>query len=340
MADPPVNPAIINRDERCAAEADRRSDPMLGTAFPAAVVLLVEQPGPWGPGGLIDSRFDRSVAQRLVRRCGGAGVRVLAIRRPGRSVPNGPRAWAVADCRPGREALVWGTFDRDDELLSVDVRAVADGAASPRPAPTGTAPTGTPPTETPPTKIEPLYAVCAHGRHDACCAMRGRPVVEALAVVRPGQVWECSHVGGDRFAANVLVLPSGLLYGRVPTTAAAALADATDRGAVLGGYLRGRVGFPPPVQAAMVHAHLQRPGLPWDAVLWDALASNGSDAATSGAGRHDREVVVTLDVAGDPVQVLVRRERADPQWLTCGSAAPQPFDRYLPRSVPAPVPVP
>ena len=32
---------------------------------------------------------------------------------------------------------------------------------------------------------EPVYLVCAHGRHDACCAMRGRPVAAELAADAP-----------------------------------------------------------------------------------------------------------------------------------------------------------
>ena len=76
---------------------------------------------------------------------------------------------------------------------------------------------------------DPLYLVCTHGRHDACCALRGRPVALELDRVRPGRVWETSHVGGDRFAANLLVLPTGEVYGRVLPFAASDLV-ATDRG--------------------------------------------------------------------------------------------------------------
>ncbi len=110
-------------------------------------------------------------------------------------------------------------------------------------------------------RTAPLYAVCAHGTHDVCCAIRGRPVAAALDRVRPGQVWESSHVGGDRFAANVLVLPSGVLYGRVVESAAGALVEAVDRGGVLHQHLRGRVGFQPDVQAAMALAYRERPDL-------------------------------------------------------------------------------
>ncbi|HEY3629577.1 MAG TPA: hypothetical protein VGL21_01715, partial [Jatrophihabitantaceae bacterium] len=71
--------------DRCALQAQLRGDPMLGTAFPASRVLLVEQPGAWGRDGLRSSAFDRATAEALERRANADGVRVLAIRRPGRT---------------------------------------------------------------------------------------------------------------------------------------------------------------------------------------------------------------------------------------------------------------
>ena len=69
----------------------------------------------------------------------------------------------------------------------------------------------------------PLVAVCAHGKHDQCCAVRGRAATAAIAARYPEFTWECSHLGGDRFAATMLVLPEGLCYGRVDSTEAAEL---------------------------------------------------------------------------------------------------------------------
>ena len=165
---------------------------MLGTAFPADRILLVEQPGGWGKDGLAASRFDRAVAAQLIQQLGRRNIRVLAIRRPGRSPEPEQRQWGYADCRVGRQQLSWGTFEADDELLRLDLDAVE-----------------------PSVDQRPVYAVCAHGTHDMCCAIEGRPVAAALDRECPGRSWECSHVGGDRFAANVLVLPTGQQYGQV-----------------------------------------------------------------------------------------------------------------------------
>ena len=74
----------------------------------------------------------------------------------------------------------------------------------------------------------------------------------ALAAAYPDETWEVSHIGGDRFAGNVLVLPHGLYLGRLDAdTAVAAAAD------LLGGrlpldVLRGRSNLPMPAQAGEI----------------------------------------------------------------------------------------
>jgi len=306
---------VSDRAERCAVQAGLRGDPMLGTAFPASRLLLVEQPGPWGRAGLLDSRFDRAVAHRLIAKLDREGVRVISIRRPGRSDTSKPRSWAVSDCRPGRERLVWGSFGRDEDLLEVNPSAILDAPAdSSRPLAAdhvGGRPVGQ----------TPLYAVCAHGTHDACCAIRGRPIAAALHRVRPGQVWECSHVGGDRFAANVLVLPLGLLYGRVVESLAEPLVNLTERGEVLGQNLRGRVGFSPESQAAMSLVHRELPGL------------SVTDVRFIGSDRRSAEsTAVRLTVQGAAVEVLVRVEQSSTQWLTCQTEHPSRAKVYQPMS--------
>lgn len=194
-------------------------------------MVLVEQPGPWGRSALVQSRLDPRVGAALGARAVAHGMRVLLIRRPGRDPGRERRRWAVVDCRPGHEAIRWGDFGEDAELTDLPL----DGRA------------GSP-------SYEPCFLVCTHGRHDACCAIRGRPVAAALEAARPGMVWECSHVGGDRFAANLVALPHGLYYGRVDDLSAVRVAEAHESGQVVPGLLRGRSTFAPVVQAAQDHA--------------------------------------------------------------------------------------
>jgi hypothetical protein len=96
------------------------------------------------------------------------------------------------------------------------------------------------------------YLVCTNGARDPCCAIRGPAVAQALARVLPGQVYECSHLGGHRFAANVLVLPEGLCFGRLDARSAVALAAELEAGRLPLEHLRGRTALEPEQQAAEI----------------------------------------------------------------------------------------
>jgi hypothetical protein len=96
------------------------------------------------------------------------------------------------------------------------------------------------------------YLVCTNGARDPCCAIRGPAVAQAIERVRPGQVYECSHLGGHRFAANVLVLPDGLCFGRLDARTAPALVEELDAGRLPLERLRGRTAYEPEQQAAEI----------------------------------------------------------------------------------------
>lgn len=284
--------------DRCALRAQLRGDPMLGTAFPAARLLLVEQPGPWGERGLRDSRFGAAAA-RVEQAANEAGLRVQAIRRPGRTPRDAIRRWALVDTRDGRESLRWGTYNDADELVDLPFDDLP----------------GTPDTE-------PLYLVCAHSKHDTCCALRGRPVAAALGALRPGRVWETSHVGGDRFAANVLVLPTGLLYGRVLPFAAEEFVAAAESGEVVGALLRGRVGLPAPAQAALAFAHEHL-----------AVRRRGDLRVESATPIRRGSSVVRLRGPHGMLDVTVQVEQVDAVGLTCHNPRPNKYLSYRPVAI-------
>jgi hypothetical protein len=273
---------------RCAVQAELRGDSMLGTAWPYTKVLLIHQPGPWGPRGLLESRCDPGVARRIDVAAASAGMRLQAIRRPGKhevGTPAGGFWVGVADVRAG--AVTWW---RTDDLAEVALELEA-GRELRQPVMVDTA---------------PLFLVCTHGRHDACCALRGRPLSHALQRARPGRVWETTHLGGDRFAANLLVLPSGELYGRVLPLAAGELAERVDAGEVLPGLMRGRIGMSPIAQAGLVFAH-QHLGIAARTAL-SVTAVRRIDASLA---------EVSLQTPVGSVAVTVEIETAAPTQLTC-----------------------
>ncbi len=293
-----TRPQVRPPGERCAVRADARGDEMLGTAFPAARLLLVEQPFPWGPEGLRTSHFDSATALALEAQARKETVRVQAIRQLGRQ-PDHPRRWMLVDTREGVGTVHRGEFREDADLLDLPL----DGSGG-EPDP------------------EPLYLVCTHGRHDACCAQRGRPLITGLAALRPDRVWQSSHLGGCRFAPTVLVLPLGLMYGRVPPTAADRLVAATEAGEVLGDLFRGRIGVPPAAQAAIGAAHDRL-----------SLARAADVSFVSMTTIDPATVRVRVRAPQGLHDVTVTRARVDATGLTCGAPGPSWFVAHRPSAI-------
>jgi len=278
---------------RCSVQARARGDALIATAAGASRWLLIEQPGPWGRDALVQSRFDAAVAGPLARRSRAEGVRLLLIRRPGDRLSDSGQRWAYVDGRPGREGLWWSVRARDTDLLD----APWDGSV-------GEPATG------------PVYLVCTHGGHDACCALRGRPLARSLPVAGPVGVWECSHLGGDRFAANVVVLPHGFYYGQVPD-GGAELVAAHEAGRVALPWLRGRSGLPMPAQAAQ-HAARTRLGL----LGVDDLALRTVVPLTPPGAEVERWTVTLAGPDGDVVATVESRPAESAARLTCRAQHP------------------
>lgn len=206
----------------CSAQAREAGESLAATASFGRRWLLLEVAGAWGPNAFRQSPLlDPALGARIERRAAADGFRLVAIRRPGRARHAGtPRwRWARVDATPGGESVVWGEADGGADYL--------------------TAPFSQPGT----VSQEIVVAVCAHGRHDQCCAARGRLVAAALASSDPDGVWECSHIGGDRFAATLLLFPHGINYGWADTLGPQHLVDEYRAGRVVLPGLRGRCAF-------------------------------------------------------------------------------------------------
>jgi hypothetical protein len=286
----------------CATLSRALGEPLLGTASRVRGWVLLEQPGPWGREAVLESRLDRDLAVALHRRARDAGARLLLIRRPGRGDGGRGRCFLAHSGR--RDRWVEGrVLDDPGELLDLDFGTVVAGQ---RPG------FGEP-------VAGPLYLVCTNGRHDRCCATYGRPLALALAAAAGERVWECSHIGGDRFAGNLVCLPGGHYFGRVGPQEASEVAGRYERGLLDLDHYRGRCCDPWAVQAAewFARRHSGRLGV-------DELVVEGNRPL-------DREVSAVRFAAagGGRLTVVVRAARtAEPRLLTCTSDEPQPPMAY------------
>lgn len=286
---------------RCAAASLERRDQVAGTATHVRTWLLLEHTGPWGVDALRDARLPDGLGQQLARLAKTHRAKVLLIRRPrARRDPERLRVFA-ARTHPHRPRLEHGTVTDPRDVLRLDLEAFRHGGSTGLDRHAG-----------------PLFCVCTHGRHDTCCAERGRPVALALGDARPEETWEISHIGGDRFAGNMVVLPHGLYYGRLTPDSAEEVAARHRAGRLHLDHLRGSASYPMAVQAAEIELrrHLDAPAL---------------DAVTLTGRRLDGELTEATFATGQGSFVVRVRAIADPATatrLTCAANRDNPVPRH------------
>ena len=227
---------------QCAVASRERDDDLFATASQVRRWLLIEVRGAWGRDAVNDTALAEHVTPQWQQSLRAAGIRPIAIRRDLRKTAGDGETSGAAQMffvetghGPNRPGRIW-------HRTVTDLADVADVAV----------PTG----EIPADDVESgpgspgsgwdrhegqLHLVCTHGRHDSCCATFGRPLVRHLRTSAVAEsVWECSHVGGDRFAANLVVLPDGLYFGRVSADDADALLERLLRDELDLDHYRGR----------------------------------------------------------------------------------------------------
>ncbi|MCH9679777.1 MAG: hypothetical protein K0U35_09615 [Actinomycetia bacterium] len=206
---------MTSTDAPCSQRSVDTHEPLAGSAPSATAWIVVEHLGPWGRDALEDSGLNSDCVAHLRWALDTHGVRTILARRSGSrrvgardepnttenpDVPSPPRNVWVAACGPSGGTGRHGQMSDFSELLQWDLEALGRGVLPKF----GVA-------------MEDAWEfVCTHGRRDVCCATSGRGYALARqASVPDAHVWECSHLGGHRFAPTCLILPSGRLYGRL-----------------------------------------------------------------------------------------------------------------------------
>lgn len=157
--------------------------------------------------------------------------------------------------------------------------------------------------------VEPHYFVCTNGQRDLCCARFGLPVYNGLREAVGERAWQVSHLGGHRFAPNVLVLPDGLLYGRVSPEQLAGFVAVVEGGQIDFAHLRGRSCYPKHVQAA------------------EAFAAR-ADLRLLHVEGDERAARITFAAPGEQLKVAVEQSEPQSVLTSCGDTAPSEVIAY------------
>lgn len=282
----------------CAVASAARDEPLFATASQVRTWLLVEVRGSWGRDAVADSELGPHAPKVWRAAMKALGIRVIAIRRDlDHAFPHatpGVRLVHVVAGRPG------ATASRAHRLDVADHHHVV--------AATESIVAGHGPDDEWEPDDERYVLACTNGRHDSCCAVQGRPLVRHLRRSRwAPHVWECSHIGGDRFAGNMLVLPDSLYFGRCSPEGAERALAALDEGRLDLAHFRGRSTFTLVEQAAEHFARVK-------------LGVDSTDGITAARPAGNGQVELGL-ADGSSVMVSVRRHLVPaPTPLTCKGA--------------------
>jgi hypothetical protein len=203
-----------------------------GTASIGNVWVLVEYSSAWGPKVLEDSDLAPMVKRylsRTIRNIPQARLLFIKQERAARDfltlfiVTSGEQAPSIVEFH----------LQNLKEILNIDVAAVVAGDMA------GGA-----------IVREPLFLICTHGRRDKCCAKFGYALFKSLRNELGENLWQSSHVGGDRFAANLICFPHGLFYGHVTDDAGKFIAREYEQGRMVVDNYRGRACYAHVAQSA------------------------------------------------------------------------------------------
>jgi (2Fe-2S) ferredoxin len=128
------------------------------------------------------------------------------------------------------------------------------------------------------------------------------------------RAWQVTHLGGHRFAPNVLVLPQRAHYGRVTPEALPAFLETVEAGRLAFPLLRGRTGLPRAAQAAEVFAGID-------------------DLELASVAGDDDQAQVAFSSPSGPVLISVARDET-PLWVvpSCGAEPEAVRPYYCPRT--------
>jgi len=215
----------------CAELCSTAGEEMSGTVSFANVWVLLEYSKPWGKKIINDSDLSPEVTAHLSS---------LKKAIPGSKLLFIKQAPAIREyitlfvivCRETEPCIYEVHLKSYEELLELDLNKIILGEAQH----SGTL------------IDDPLFLVCTHGKYDPCCAKYGTGVYRSMRNYVGNRSWQTSHVGGHRFAANVVCLPHGIFYGRVTEDEVKHIVDEYSQQRIYLNKFRGRACYARPVQ--------------------------------------------------------------------------------------------
>lgn len=194
---------------RCADNSRQNHEPFLGSASPAQVWIALSAPTPWGTHALSSIEIGETNKKHLTALFNiGLDSRIQIITRP--DAVGIVLFFAVSKEQDTRlYKIPLGSYD---DILTLDWQALLANHDRYHQY----------------LSQEAIFLICTNEQHDPCCGKFGQALFDTSSSYP--NVWQSSHLGGDRFTANIVSLPQGNYYRRVDTEALSEIMVAEKQG--------------------------------------------------------------------------------------------------------------
>ena len=273
--------------------SDVEVEPLPGTAKTGSVYVLFEWPDAWPRDVIGDAALGEELTSKLKPKLDEYNATLLLIRHPtreGRNISDHHLYLVFADQAVTEVMHV----DGPEALLNLDLSGPGKNGGVER--------------------ERPLLLICTHAKRDRCCAVKGRPLLNALHERYPfgpsnDVVWETSHIKGHRFAPTMLLMPWAYSFGRMNLEATDAMLAAATDGLYFVPGNRGRGTLGPAEQAAELAVAAQLPGARYG--QFDVAAGEGDSALAA---------TVTDTASGQKYEVQLEQRPVAGVVDSCGKA--------------------
>lgn len=282
----------------CSLDSLNVNESLAGTAPKARVWFMLEYTPRWGHKAWEESSIDAAIRAKVDAQMKSIpGARLLLIKQKERAA--NLRFFAAV---LGDEQTLY-KFELADyaDLPKLDLAAIVSGS----------------PAFDANRTDEPVLLVCTNGQRDACCVLHGIAVYNTLYSELGATVWESSHHGGHRFAANLLAFPSGRSYGRLRMDNALGVAQAIAEGDVPVQYCRGYTAWDEPAQAAELLLRQQL-----------GLEGEGGLRLLESQPAGESRWRLRFDAGGSVQELAVERTEGAPVHVSCGDEKTPPSVEY------------
>lgn len=271
----------------CCEIAQQDKVSMIGTAVQVDVWLLLEYPYAWKSHAVEDNLLPKTITkafQRLTQEFDAVGLKLrVQLIKQAKSDLQAPRLF-FADGRDSNLSLrttCLSGYDAFPELsaeglLNDNNKAFDDTA-------------------------EEIYLICTNGQRDVCCSKAGRPLYSRLNETFGERIWQTTHLGGHRYAPNLLCLPSGYVYGFVDPNISVGLVKNHDQNSLDIERLRGRSHYSPAKQAGEIYARLKHDITSREAIDCNTSTETIRDHLTiQYSGTHSGEISLHKKMRSNP----------------------------------------